>query len=213
MSETIRVLVADDHPIYRAGLVGLLATADDLDVVGEGGDGREAVALAEQLRPDVAVLDLQMPGIDGIEATRTIGRTCPEVGVLILTMYDGDDRVFQAMRAGARGYVVKSAAPAVVVDAVRTVGRGGAVLSPALTERLADWFGTLQREHGPLARLTPREREVLDLMARGRGNPAIAAALGVSPKTVRNVVSSVFVKLRVADRQAAIAQAKDAGLG
>lgn len=213
MSAPIRVVVADDHPIYRDGLVGLLAVTDDLEVVGQGGDGREALALADRLRPDVAVLDLQMPGIDGIEATRAITRTCPEVGVLILTMYDGDDRVFQAMRAGARGYVVKSAAPEVVVDAVRTVGRGGAVLSPALTERLSEWFGTLSREHGPLARLTPREREVLELMARGRDNASISQALGISPKTVRNTVSAIFLKLGVADRREAIARARAAGLG
>lgn len=213
MSGPIRVVVADDHPIYRDGLVGLLAVTDDLEVVGQGGDGREAVALADRLRPDVAVLDLQMPGIDGIEATRAITRTCPEVRVLILTMYDGDDRVFQAMRAGARGYVVKSAAPEVVVDAVRTVGHGGAVLSPALTERLSEWFGTLSREHGPVARLTPREREVLELMARGRDNASVSAALGISAKTVRNTVSAIFVKLEVADRREAIARARAAGLG
>lgn len=213
IGQPIRVLVADDHPLYLNGLTGLIAATADLELVGQGTDGRTAVALAEELHPDVAVLDLQMPHVDGIEATRTIGRTCPDVGVLILTMYDGDERVFQAMRAGARGYVEKSAAPAVVIDAVRTVGRGGAVFSPALTQRLSEWFGTLSREHGPLARLTPRERDVLDLMARGRDNASIADTLGVSPKTVRNTVSSVFVKLQVADRQSAIAKARGAGLG
>lgn len=212
MSAGIRVLVADDHPVYRSGLVGLLTATEDMDVVAEAGHGREAVDLARLHQPDVAVLDLAMPSLDGIEATREMLRHTPEIAVLILTMHDGDDRVFQAMQAGARGYVVKSAAPDVVIGAIRAVAQGGAVLSAALTDRMADWFETLQRAHGPLARLTPRERDVLRLMAHGRDNASISEALGVSPKTVRNVVSAVFVKLQVTDRAAAVALAREAGL-
>lgn len=206
------VLLVDDHPLYRRGLAGLLATTPDLVVVGQGGSGREAVDQVGRLRPDVVVLDLTMPELDGVEACREIVATVPSTAVLILTMSDDDDLVFRAMQAGARGYVVKTAEPAAVLTAIRTVAGGGAVLSPGLATRLASWFATLEREHGPLAHLTAREREVLRLMVRGRDNAAIAAYLGVSPKTVRNVVSSVLGKLSVPDRSAAVAKARDAGL-
>lgn len=206
------VLLVDDHPLYRRGLAGLLATTPDLVVVGQGGSGREAVDQVGRLRPDVVVLDLTMPELDGVEACREIVATAPSTAVLILTMSDDDDLVFRAMQAGARGYVVKTAEPAAVLTAIRTVAGGGAVLSPGLATRLASWFATLEREHGPLAHLTAREREVLRLMVRGRDNAAIAAYLGVSPKTVRNVVSSVLGKLSVPDRSAAVAKARDAGL-
>lgn len=206
------VLLVDDHPLYRRGLAGLLATTTDLVVVGQGGSGREAVDDAGRLRPDVVVLDLTMPELDGVEACRQILATAPSTAVLILTMSDDDDLVFRAMQAGARGYVVKSADPSSVLTAIRTVAGGGAVLSPGLATRLASWFTTLEREHGPLAHLTVREREVLRLMVRGRDNAAIAAYLGVSLKTVRNVVSAVLAKLSVPDRSAAVAKARAAGL-
>lgn len=206
------VLLVDDHPVYRQGLAGLLATTTDLVVVGQGGTGREAVDHAGRLFPDVVVLDLTMPELDGLEACREILATAPSTAVLILTMSDDDDLVFRAMQAGARGYVVKSAEPSSVLTAIRTVAEGGAVLSPALASRLASWFATLQREYGPLAHLTARERDILRLMVRGRNNAAIAAYLDVSPKTVRNVVSSIFAKLTVPDRSAAIAMARQAGL-
>ncbi|KGN30778.1 hypothetical protein N802_06105 [Knoellia sinensis KCTC 19936] len=206
------VVLVDDHPLYREGLAGLLATAPDIDVVGQGGTGREAIDLASRLHPDVVVLDFTMPDLDGVAACREIVAAAPGTAVLMLTMSDDDDLVFRAMQAGARGYLVKTAAPTSVISAIRTVAEGGAVLSPALATRLASWFATLQREHGPLAHLTARERDVLGLMVKGRDNAGIAAYLDVSPKTVRNVASSVFAKLGVADRSGAIAAARDAGL-
>lgn len=206
------VVLVDDHPVYREGLAGLLGTTPDLTVVGQGGTGREAVDLAGRLHPDVVVLDLTMPELDGVGACREIVVAAPGTAVLMLTMYDDDDLVFRAMQAGARGYLVKTAEPASVIAAIRTVAEGGAVLSPALATRLSSWFATLQREHGPLAHLTSREQDVLRLMVRGRDNAGIAAFLGVSPKTVRNVVSAIFAKLGVADRSSAVARARESGL-
>ncbi|MCB7135961.1 response regulator [Cellulosimicrobium marinum] len=213
MSEPVRVVLADDHPLYRDGLAGLLGTTDDLVVVGTAEDGAGAVALAEELTPDVVVLDLKMPVLDGVEAARRIVAAAPHTAVLVLTMFDDDALVFRAMRAGARGYVLKAADPVAVLAAVRAVARGEAVFSPDLASRLRDWFAAAPVDLGPFARLTPRERDVLDLLARGLGNPAIGERLGISAKTVRNVVSNVLVKLQVADRAGAVARARDAGLG
>lgn len=212
MSESTTVLLVDDHPLYREGLAGLLGTTPDLTVVAQGSTGDEAVELSTRLHPDVVVLDVTMPGLDGVAACAQIVAGSPGTAVLMLTMSDDDDLVFRAMQAGARGYLVKTAEPSSVIAAVRTVAEGGAVLSPALTSRLASWFATLEREHGPLAHLTAREKEVLRLMVRGRDNAGIAALLGVSPKTIRNVVSAIFAKLGVADRSAAIARARESGL-
>ncbi|WP_353950166.1 response regulator transcription factor [Knoellia sp. S7-12] len=212
LADATTVILVDDHPLYREGLAGLLRTTPDLTVVGEGGTGREGVDLAGRLHPDVVVLDLTMPDLDGVAACREIVAAAPGTAVLMLTMYDDDDLVFQAMQAGARGYLVKTAEPTSVIAAIRTVAEGGAVLSPALATRLASWFSTLQREHGPFAHLTAREKDVLRLMVKGRDNAGTAAYLGVSPKTVRNVVSSIFAKLGVADRSAAVAKAREAGL-
>ena len=209
---TTTVILVDDHPLYREGLAGLLATTTDLEVVAQGGTGREAVDLAARLHPDVVVLDFTMPDYDGVGACGEIIATTPGTAVLMLTMYDDDDLVFRAMQAGARGYLVKTAEPTSVITAIRTVAGGGVVLSPALASRLTAWFATLEREHGPLAHLTAREKDVLRLMVKGRDNGGTAAYLGVSPKTVRNVVSSIFAKLGVADRSAAVAKAREAGL-
>ncbi|MEO7268617.1 MAG: response regulator transcription factor [Knoellia sp.] len=206
------VLLVDDHPLYRQGLAGLLGTTADLEVVGQGGTGREAVDLSARLHPDVVVLDVSMPELDGVGACREIVAAAPGTAVLILTMSDDDDLVFRAMQAGARGYLVKTSEPSSVLTAIRTVAEGGVVLSPALGSRLKAWFATLEREHGPLAHLTAREKDVLRLMVKGRDNAGTAAYLGVSPKTVRNVVSSIFAKLGVADRSAAVAKAREAGL-
>lgn len=211
--ERIRVLVADDHPVYRRGLVGLLAATEDLEVVGEAADGLDAVALAEGLTPDVVVLDLKMPGLHGIDATRQIVSNAPHTVVLVLTMFDDDALVFRALRAGARGYVLKDADGDAVLAAVRAVARGEGVFGRDLASRMADWFATLPTDVGPFAGLTPREREVLDLLARGLGNPVIAQRLGITPKTVRNVVSNLLVKMQAVDRAAAIARAREAGLG
>jgi len=208
---TLRVVIADDHPVYREGLAGLIDTETGLDVVGQATDGAAAVDLVMTLHPDLLVLDLEMPEHDGMSALLEVAANAPDTAVLVLTMYGNDDAVFEAMKAGARGYLVKSADPEQVLRAIRTVADGGVVLSAALGARMADWFTTLQQEHGPLSQLTPREREVLNLMCRGRDNTAIASALGISPKTVRNVVSSIFTKLGVAHRADAIAKARAAG--
>lgn len=208
---SVRVVLADDHPVYRAGLAGLLSTTDDLQVVGEADDGRGALDLVAEHEPDVLLLDLEMPEVDGFDVLRSLADSA--TAVLVLTMHGDDDSVFEAMKAGARGFVSKSASPQEVLDAVRVVADGGAVFSASVGQRLTDWFLTLQRHHGPLSHLTPREREVLALMARGRDNPSIARLLEISPKTVRNVVSAVLTKLQVVDRAAAIAKAREAGLG
>jgi DNA-binding NarL/FixJ family response regulator len=204
------VALADDHPVYRSGLAGLVSTTDDLKLVGEADDGRQALALVARQDPDVLLLDLEMPGLGGFEVLRELRES--GTAVLVLTMHGDDDSVFEAMKAGARGFVSKSAKPQEILDAVRVVADGGVVFSAEVGRRLTDWFFTLQRHHGPLSHLTPREREVLGMMARGRDNASIAELLGISPKTVRNVVSAVLTKLQVVDRAAAIAKARDAGL-
>ncbi len=211
--DPVHVLLADDHPVYRDGLAGLLGATTDLVVVGQAATGREAVELAASLTPDVVVLDLNMPELNGVDAARQIVGTAPHTAVLILTMYDDDALVFQAIQAGARGYVLKSADPDTVLAAVRSVARGEAIFGAALAQRLSQWFATMDEHRGPFVQLTPRENQALDLIARGLGNPAIAERMGVSPKTVRNLVSNIFTKLQVADRAAAIAKARDAGLG
>jgi DNA-binding NarL/FixJ family response regulator len=210
-AQRLRVVIADDHPVYREGLAGLIGTEDGLDVIGRATNGREAVEMVTSLQPDLLVLDLDMPEFDGMAALHEISARGLGTAVLVLTMYGDDDAVFEAMKAGARGYLVKSSDPEQILRALRTVADGGVVLSAVLGARMSDWFGTLQQEHGPLSQLTPREREVLNLMCRGRDNAAIAAALGISPKTVRNVVSSIFTKLGVAHRAEAIAKARQAG--
>jgi DNA-binding NarL/FixJ family response regulator len=206
----VRVALADDHPVYRSGLTGLLATMDDLELVGEADDGRGALDLVAREDPDVLLLDLEMPDLDGFDVLRELRET--GTAVLVLTMHGDDDSVFEAMKAGARGFVSKSARPQEILDAVRVVADGGVAFSAEVGRRLTDWFFTLQRHHGPLSHLTPREREVLAMMARGRDNASIAALLGISPKTVRNVVSAVLTKLQVVDRAAAIVKAREAGL-
>ncbi len=204
----IRVILVDDHPVFRDGLAGLLRTADDIEVVALGGTGAEAVELTTRLHPDVLVIDLHMPGMSGIEAIRRLSAAGQAVPVLVLTMDDADVLVVDAVRAGARGYLVKDSAPDEVLDAVRTVARGEAVFGRALAGRLSRWFAVAE----PFPALTGRERQVLELVARGLGNAAIAERLGISPKTVRNLVSAVLVKLGVADRTAAIVRARDAGI-
>ena len=211
--DRVQVLLADDHPIYREGLAGLLGATTDLVVVGEAGTGRQAAELAASLTPDVVILDLNMPELNGVDAARQIVGTAPHIAVLILTMYDDDALVFQAIQAGARGYVLKSADPDTILAAVRSVARGEAIFGAALAQRLSHWFATMGDHRGPFVQLTPRENEALELIARGWGNPAIAERMGVSAKTVRNLVSNIFTKLQVADRAAAIAKARDAGLG
>lgn len=212
MTGRTRVLLADDHPVYREGLAGLISVTDDLTVVGQAANGRDAVALATELRPDVAVVDLNMPELHGLEATRAILAASPTTAVVVLTMFDDDATVFQAVRAGARGYVVKTDTPAAIIAAIRSAAHGEAIFSAELAQRMTRWFDDLAHTPSDLVELTPRELEVLTLLARGRDNAAIGSLLGISDKTVRNVVSNVFAKLRVADRAAAIAKARQAGL-
>jgi DNA-binding NarL/FixJ family response regulator len=210
-----RVLVVDDHPLYREGLVTALSMVDGVEVVGEAGDGAEAVELARRLAPDVVVMDLNLPGVGGIEATRRITAELPGTAVLVLTMLEGDDALFAAMRAGARGYLLKGADRQEIARALATVANGEVVFSATLAARVLAWFGRGggRAAAAPFPELTEREREVLDLVARGLTNAAIARRLVVSDKTVRNHVSNVFGKLHVADRAEAVARARDAGLG
>lgn len=211
-SQRFRVLVADDHPLYREGLVGLLATTEDLVVVGRAADGAEAVRLAAGLSPDVVVMDVNMPGLDGIEATRRIVSAAPGVRVLMLSMLD-DASVADAVAAGARGYVVKSAAPEATLAAIRSVALGDIIFSASLAARLTAMVAGGAQAQPPFVELTARERETLALLARGWDNPRIARRLGIADKTVRNLVSIILVKLQAADRAAAIEKARRAGLG
>ena len=212
--EPIRVLLADDHPVYRDGLAALLSSVDGIDVVGTAGTGREAVAQASELQPDVVVMDVQMPELDGVEATRQVTAENPHIGVVMVTMAEDDATVFAAMRAGARGYLLKGASQEEIVRAIRAVAGGEAIFGPALASRIADFFsGGGEAKTDAFPQLTAREREILDLVAAGRSNQQIAQTLFLSPKTVRNNVSNVFAKLHVADRAEAIIRARDAGLG
>jgi DNA-binding NarL/FixJ family response regulator len=213
----VRVLIADDHPVFRYGLRVLLSAEPTTEVVGEATSGEEAIELATTLVPDVILMDLNLPGINGIEATQRILAVMPHVAVLVLTMFDNDDSVFAAMRAGARSYLLKGAGGDETVRAIRVVSDGEAIFSPTIANRLMQYFGA-RHSLQPLAppqefpELTEREREVLTLIAQGYTNPAIAEKLVLSPKTVRNHVSTIFNKLQVAGRAEAIIRARDAGL-
>jgi DNA-binding NarL/FixJ family response regulator len=210
----IRVVLADDHPVVRAGLAALLGSLQGIEVVGVASDGREAVREVVLQRPNVAVLDLQMPGQDGFAATREITRVAPEVAVLVLTMFDDDDSVFAAMRAGARGYVVKGAEQEEIGRAIRAVASGEAIFGPGIAQRVLRYFAAPPSAAAdPFPELTAREREILGLLAAAMPNSTIATRLGLSPKTVANHLSSIFTKLQVADRAQAILRARDAGLG
>ncbi len=214
MMDRIRVLVADDHPFYREGVRSMLGAAPEMEVIGETSSGEEAIRAASRLQPDVILMDIKMPGINGIEATRRIVQTSPHIGVLVVTMFDDDDSVFAAMRAGARGYLLKDAALDEVVRAVTAVARGEAIFSPAVAQRLMGYFNRA-RSSPPAAfpDLTDREYEILTLIAQRRSNSEIAARLVLSPKTVRNHVSNILSKLQVADRAEAMMAARAAGLG
>ena len=210
----IRILVADDHPVYRDGLRALAARSPDLELVGEAADGTQVVALAEQTLPDVILMDLRMPGMTGIEATRAILDQRPETRILILTMSEDDDSLFAAMRAGARGYLPKDADSEELIRAIRAAALGEVIFGASIASRLQAFFApTRARAADPFPELTEREDEVLELIAQGRSNHEIAARLQISDKTVRNHVANVFNKLRVADRAQAIVRAREAGLG
>jgi DNA-binding NarL/FixJ family response regulator len=207
----MRVLLVDDHPLYREGLALVLSTMADVVVVGQAADGESAVDLTGRLEPDVVVMDLHLPGMSGVEATRRIVAELPATAVLVLTMLESDESLFAAMRAGARGYLLKGADRAEIERAVRMVGTGEVVFSAAVARSVVAWFRT--GGAAPFPELTEREREVLDLVARGLTNAEIAGRLVVSDKTVRNHVSNVFAKLHVTTRAGAVARARDAGLG
>jgi DNA-binding NarL/FixJ family response regulator len=210
---TIRVVLADDHPVVRAGLAALLTSLPGLEVVGVASTGREAVREVVTSRPDVAVLDLQMPDLDGFAATRELARSAPGTAVLVLTMFEDDDSVFAAMRAGARGYLVKGAEQEEIARAIRAVAAGEAIFGPGVARRVLTFFSASPPAADPFPELTTRERQILDLIAAGLSNPAIADRLDLAPKTVANNVSTIFTKLGIADRATAIIQARNAGLG
>ena len=214
-TEPLTILIADDHPLYRRGLAAILDGHDGWSVVAQVQDGLGAVTEAHRLDPDVVVMDLNMPKVDGIDATRRIVSASPRIAVLVLTMYDDDESVFSAMRAGARGYVLKGADHADIERAVAAVARGEAIFGPSVATRIVEFFAAPRRGVDPAVfpQLSQRERDVLDLIAAGRNNTDIAAALQLSPKTVRNHVSNIFAKLHVADRAEAIVRAREAGLG
>lgn len=216
--DRIRILIADDHPVYRYGLRALLSAEPDTNVIGEATSGEEVITLAARLQPDVVLMDLNMPGVNGIDATRSILATSPRAAILVITMFDDDDSVFAAMRAGARGYLLKGAEGEETIRAIRAVNAGEAIFSPSIARRLMQYFGaqrpaSLSNDPPIFPELTEREREVLGLIAQGYTNAAIAEKLVLSAKTVRNHVSNIFGKLQVASRAEAIIRARDAGLG
>ncbi len=213
----IRVLLADDHPVVRRGLAALLGTLDEFEVVGEAEDGEGAVREAQLCRPDVVLMDVRMPGMDGVEATRRIRKAVPDVAVLVLTMYDDDATVFTAMQAGAQGYLLKGAEQDEIAAGIKAVARGQAIFGPGIAARLLQHFA-----HPPVAEaggdepfpeLTAREREVLGLLSQGRRTAEIAETLHLSPKTVSNNLTTIFAKLEVTDRTSAVLRARERGLG
>jgi DNA-binding NarL/FixJ family response regulator len=215
MTTPHRVLIADDHKLFRDGVRALLASLATAEVVGEAATGEEAVQRALELQPDVVLMDIQMPDMNGIEATRRILAQRPGVGIIIVTMFEDDDSVFSAMRAGARGYILKGAGQAELMRAIEAIANGEALYNPRIAERVLQFFNTPRRDL-PLdvfPELTERELEVLDLIAQGLGNAAIAARCGISVKTVRNHVWSIFGKLQVTDRAEAVVRARNAGFG
>jgi DNA-binding NarL/FixJ family response regulator len=210
---TLRIVVADDHAVVREGLRSLLSAVDGYELVGTAATGAEAVRSAVTLHPDVVVMDIQMPDMTGIEATREIRRVAPSVRVLMLTMFDDDESVFAAMRAGALGYVLKGAAPDSMIRAIAVVASGEAIFGAGVAGRALRYFSTPRADRTAFPELTPREREVLTLIASGLNNAAIADRLGLATNTVGNHISNIFAKLQVASRAEAIVRARSAGLG
>jgi DNA-binding NarL/FixJ family response regulator len=210
----LRVLIADDHPVFRDGIRTLLEATPNIKIIGEATTGDQAVALAERLQPDLILMDVQMPGLNGIEATRRIVQTSPHIRVLVVTMFEDDTSVFTAMRAGAHGYVLKDATKDDIRRAIDAVGNGEAIFSPSIATRLIAYFANPRPAtlHNVFPELTGREQEILGLIAAGESNSAIAKELTLSTKTVSNYVSNILNKLQVVDRAEAIIRARDAGL-
>jgi DNA-binding NarL/FixJ family response regulator len=211
----LRILIADDHPMFRNGIKGMLSTVPEFEVVGLATDGPETIELALELQPDVILMDIQMPGVSGIEATRQILATSPHIRILVVTMFEADQSVFTALRAGARGYILKDADEDEIIRAIRAVQSGEAIFSPTIAQKLIDFFANSTKNTAPqiFPELTERERQVLSLIAQGVSNPEIAHELSLSLKTVSNHISNIFSKLQVADRAQAIVRAREAGLG
>lgn len=213
-NDNIRLLIADDHTLFREGLVALLDSVPEIEVLATVKDGQQAIEVAAKLQPDVILMDLQMPKVNGIEATRQIIQTSPHIGVIVVTMFEDNDSVFAAMRAGARGYILKGADQNDMIRAIQAVARGEALFGPSIATRLMNFFTpTVQAPLQAFPELTEREREILDLIAQGMNNAEIASKLSISLKTVRNHVSNIFNKLQVTDRVQAALQAREAGLG
>jgi DNA-binding NarL/FixJ family response regulator len=209
----LRVLIADDHPLFRDGLRGLLESVGGLEVAAEAGTGETALRLARELQPDVILMDLNMPDLDGIEATRRIVHDSPSANVLVVTMYEDDESVFAALRAGARGYLLKGASQAETLRAIRAVANGEAIFGPGVAAMVMSYFTATRGTAPPLfPELTEREREILQLIGQGRTNEVIAEQLVLSLKTVRNHVANICGKLQVADRAQAVIRAREAGL-
>ena len=208
----LRVVIVDDHPIVRDGLKSLLSSIDDIELAGEAGTGEDAIPLVEATKPDVVIMDIEMPGMGGIEATRVLAARHPTVPVLALTMYGQDEFVYAALRAGARGYLLKGAQQQDLIRAIQAVAQGQAVFGTDVADRLLATFSSVPAPK-PFPELTDRERQILSLITGGTGNVQIARRLGLSPKTVANHVSNILTKLQVQDRAQAIAVARKAGLG
>ncbi|MCB9430358.1 MAG: response regulator transcription factor [Ardenticatenaceae bacterium] len=215
MDSTIHLLIVDDSEPFRIGLRALIKATPDMKLAGEAVNGREAITFAERLQPDVILMDLHMPDVNGIEATRQIIHTSPHIAILVLTMVDDDESLFAAMQAGARGYLLKGASKSEILRAIQDVAAGAAIFSSAIASRMMTYFSQIRKQQPAYAfpELTEREREILQLVARHQTNQEIAQQLHLSPKTVRNYTSNIFAKLQVADRAEAIIRAKEAGLG
>ena len=211
----VRIAIVDDHPVFRHGLRALLASIPDMEVVAEADNGEQAVRIAASAKPDVILMDLHLPGISGVEASRRVAEEAPDIHVIVLTMFEDDNSLFAAMRAGAKGYLVKGADQDEILRAIRAVASGGAVFGPAIAKRLRAHFAapSLNLSRQPFAQLSEREHDVLELLAQGMDNTTIGRRLGISPKTVRNHTSNIFTKLQVSDRGQAIIAAREAGLG
>jgi len=213
---TIRIVLVDDHAVVRDGLAAVFARLDGFEVVGEAATGEEAIRQVQVVRPDVVLMDVRMPGLDGVEATRQLHKIAPECAVLMLTMYDDDATVFGAMKAGAKGYLLKDAGHEEVANALRAVVGGQAVFGPGIAGRMLAFFAEGPRQDDalyPFPQLAPREREILELLSTGRRTSEIAASLFLSPKTVSNQLTTIFAKLGVADRTEAVLRARESGLG
>ena len=211
---SLTVLIADDHPLFRKGMRSLLQSMPDIELAGEAKSGQEAIQMAIERQPDLVLMDLQMPEGSGLVATREISKASPNIHILIVTLFEDDESIFTALRAGARGYILKDAEEEEMMRAIRAVGEGEAIFSPAIAARLMDYFSTTRSlvPQEVFPELTDREREILTLIARGKTNAEIAEELTISLKTVRNHASNIFNKLQVADRAQAAIRAREAGL-